>query len=321
MLSETRSCPVCGQQQSQTLYQPKVAPGPVARCQNCRMVYVATVQQTQALIVDGPVLAGLNHEVLTSERLDDVNDAWEMQQLAAKEHEWAALRHNAVDALQRVRQAIPGLQSGGEQPKLLDFGCGWGFFIRAAQEQGWVCSGLEPLPACAVYARSRTGAKIITDTLRVNSFPSGSFDLVTSFQVFEHLPDPLGDAAKLFHMIRPGGAIVIEVPNISTWSVSLLGKYHRHFVQDHLNFFSARTLGRLLSKVGFEPVAAYYPGRTMTIRHLVDDWGGRMLPGYAARTLSSFVERANLRERTLSLNLGDIVAVIARKPLETRVTH
>lgn len=271
------------------------------------MVYVSTVQEARGLIEDGPVWAG-DSRILTSSNLEEVLGSWELKHLAAKMAEEPALRANALDALRRLApfRTPPG--------QLLDFGCGFGFFLGAARETGWQTFGLEPLPATAVHARARFGATVVADTLRDDTFPPGSFDVITAFQVFEHLPHPAGDLARLRDMLKPGGTILLEVPNIETWGAWLLRGRHRHFVVDHLNFFSADTLRDLMRRAGLEPVATYAPTRQMTVRHFVDLWLKRFLPSRLAGGLGRVAERAGLKSAMISLNLGDIVAVIARRP-------
>jgi len=304
----SRRCVICNQEQANFLFHPPSSPGPIVRCAQCGLVYVGRVENGRSLIEAGPVLGDFDATLLTSADLCDVADCWELLLLPAKEAEWPASRLNALDALNRIKRHIqpPG--------KLLDFGCGWGFFLGIAKEHGWEPYGLEPLPGHAVYARARFGATVVTDTLRDDTFPAAFFDVITAFQVFEHLPDPAGDLARLYRMLKPGGLILIEVPNIATWSVRLLGPRHRHFVRDHLTFFSGHTLRLLLEKQGFEMLGVYHPTRRMTVRHLVGDWGGRYLPKRIPQTIEMLIKRMGLWEKIIAINLGDIVAAIARKP-------
>lgn len=305
---QSRRCAICNRDWAEFLFRPKSSPGPVVRCRRCGLLYVSPVQGGHAVIQDGPVLASLDPEVLTSSDLRDIAGCWELSLLPTKEAQWPALRANATDALDRLEQFVqpPG--------SLLDFGCGWGFFLGVARERGWEPYGLEPLPGHAVHARTKFGATVVTDILRDGAFASNFFEAITAFQVLEHLPDPAGDLARLRGMLKPGGIILIEVPNIDTFSVRLLGPHHRHFVQDHLTFFSTRTLGLLLEKQGFQVVNAYHPTRRMTVRHLVVDWGRRYLRQRIVSAAGALIRPLGLGERVISINLGDIVAVMARKP-------
>lgn len=307
MRIQNRRCAICHRDRAEFLFRPESSPGPVVRCRRCGLCYVSPVEDDHAIIQDGPIVGNLDPEVLTSADLHDIAGCWELSLLPAKEAEWPAFRLNAADALDRIEQhaRAPG--------RLLDFGCGWGFFLGIARERGWEPYGLDPLPGHAVYARAKFGATVVTDVLRDDTFPPKFFDAVTAFQVFEHLPDPVSDLARLHRVLKPGGIILIEVPNIDTWSMRLLGRRHRHFVQDHLTFFSARTLALLLEKHGFRVLVSYHPTRHMTIRHLVADWGGRYLPMRVVSGTEAIARHLSLWEKVISINLGDIVAVIAWK--------
>ena len=304
---QTRRCAICDQNRAEFLFRPKSSPGPVVRCQRCGLLYVSPVQDGHAVIKNGPVLGDLDPKSLTSADLRHIAGCWELSLLPAKEAEWPAFRLNAANALARIEQHVqpPG--------RLLDFGCGWGFFLGVARERGWEPYGLDPLPGHAVHARAKFGATVVTDILRDDTFPPNFFDAITAFQVFEHLPDPAGDLARLHRMLKPGGVILIEIPNIDTWSARLLGPRHRHFVQDHLTFFSARTLALLLEKHGFQVLNTYHPTRHMSVRHLVADWGGRYLPKHVVSAAEAITRRLGVWESTVGINLGDIVAVIGRK--------
>lgn len=300
-------CPLCGALDQQPLYHPPRSPGPVGRCRRCGLVYVSPRLDTHALIFDGPT-AGKSAEAVTSADMAEVQGTWEWPLLQAKENERPALDRNSQAALDILKNLA------GQPGRLLDFGCGGGFFLGAAKAQGWETYGLEPLPGHAIYARARFGAQVLTDTLRADSYPAEYFDAITAFQVFEHLPQPREDLSKLVRFLRPGGALLIEVPNIDTWGVRLLGRGHRHFVQDHLNFFSAATLARLFTDSGLEVRGHYAPSRYLTWPHLLGHWGARYLPGPLARRAQALARHPRLAHRLARLNLGDIVAVYGVKP-------
>lgn len=281
------------------------------------MVYVAAIEDGRALIADAADLArseGPRYEQLrASADLAYVDGSWEVEELRQRLPELPAMQKNyrkVLDEIARFRPP-PGC--------LLDFGCGWGFFLDAARRAGWRVQGLEPLLGHSIYARGALGLSVLTDTLRPSSFPVQSFDVVASLQVFEHLPDPAGELGKLRVLLKPGGIVVIEVPNIDCWGVRLLGRRHRHFVLDHLSFFGPRTLKRLFSAHGFETLSITYPTRTLSVRHLVDSWAARTLPAWGVRALRTVAARTGLLDKEVRLNLGDIVMVIGRKLEEPSV--
>lgn len=304
-------CVVCGDNAPIQVFRPRSAPGPVVRCGVCGMVFISPRERTASLIADGdqyldrlgPDGQSLRH----SSDLRDLADCWELADLGHRLPDRAVLRQNHLMALEQIGRfcSPPG--------RLLDFGSGWGFFLDTARGAGWDVQGIEPLPGRGIYARSALGLPVVTDTLRPDTFPAASFDVVTAFQVFEHLPDPAAEIAKIHHVLRPGGLVAIEVPNIDTLGVRIMRGRHRHFVIDHLWFFGPATLRQFLANCGFEPLATSFPTRLLSVRHLVNHWAARGLPPAASKGLQKFAERASLMDRSVRMNLGDIVMVIGRK--------
>lgn len=275
------------------------------------MVFVSKVLDDHALTFEGPVTYGeLDPKILTSSDVNDVKDLWEFRYLPGKEAEMPDLRKNSLDAIKRIEMFI---NEHSMEKKILDFGSGWGFFLATAKELDWDTYGLEPLPGPSVYARAAFDLNIITDTLHDNTYQAEFFDVITSFQVFEHLPDP-GEAIQIFHKIlRKDGIVLIEVPNYDTWTMKLMKSRHRHFVQDHINFFSFDTLGRLFIKNGFEIVDKYHPTRHMSIDHLSNQWLSKYFPKRLADVSQDFLKKIHIGKKSIGINLGDIITVIARK--------
>lgn len=299
-------CAVCGAVDPHTLYRPPASPGPVVRCRRCGMVYVSPRHDPRALIHDG---ADVAHDARLRQSADlrDLADCWEAAALPAALAQRAARARNHQAALDRIARHRP------PPGRLLDFGCGWGLFLDTARAAGWQVQGIEPLPGHGVYARGALGLDVVTDTLRPSTFPPDSFDAVTAFQVFEHLPDPAAELDKLHALLRPGGIIAIEVPNIDTPLVGLMRGRHRHFVIDHLWFFGPATLARFLEGHGFAVLDTSFPTRVLALRHVVDHWAARYTSPRAAAVLRRAIERAGMLDHTIRVNLHDIVMIVARK--------
>jgi hypothetical protein len=92
--------------------------------------------------------------------------------------------------------------------------------------------------------------------------------------------------------------------------VKLFGKKHRHFVQDHVSFFSAKTLGLLLEQIGFKVRKVYYPARVMSLNHLAS-WLRKQIHTTDEHMKSGIAYK--MLESSIRLNIGDIVSVIASK--------
>lgn len=302
-----RLCCVCGADNYEPLYKPEHSPGPVVRCKVCDFVYVNPIETDKALITEGPVLGDRPEDLLHSADLDAIKGSWEEPIIEAYLAELRPKQVNAEEALTYINQLA------GQRGKILDYGCFCGVFLSVAQAQGWDAYGIEPLVMPSIYARGKFGLKVTTDTLRHDTFPADFFDVVTAFQVFEHIVDPQDSLEKIRHIIKPGGLIAIEVPNIENTWVKVFKEKHRHFVEDHVSFFSAETLKRLLERFGFQPVGVYYPVRALSYRHFAW-WIGRFAGKRSGGMAQNLVSRMGLDEKTINLSFGDIVMVIARKP-------
>ena len=104
--------------------------------------------------------------------------------------------------------ALPYMQAGDN---LLDVGCGEGKFLSKAQEKGVKASGIELNREAAQIARSK-GLCIHEDLLDRHE-PEKQYDVITSFQVLEHVVDPLALIARCVRLLRPGGTLIVGVPN------------------------------------------------------------------------------------------------------------
>jgi 2-polyprenyl-3-methyl-5-hydroxy-6-metoxy-1,4-benzoquinol methylase len=299
-----RVCSVCNQENYDYWYKPSQSPGPIVQCKGCGFVYVNPIQSDKALIQEGPVLDDRPAYLLESSDLNDIQGSWEQPIIEKYLNELHAKKLNAQEALGHINSVV------SKRGAMLDFGCFCGVFLSAAAQDGWDCYGLEPLVMPAIYARGHFGLQVTTGTLREDTFPPNFFDVVTAFQVFEHLIHPEEEIEKIRKILKPGGLLLIEVPNIDTIMVKFLRAKHRHFVQDHVSFFSSKTLSELLSRMGFQTRKVYYPTRILSLHHFVW-WLGK----YNQRLSNSMTRLLpdSDHEKTVRINLGDIVAVIAEK--------
>ena len=153
------------------------------------------------------------------------------------------------------------IEHGFSTGRLLDVGCATGEFLAATQARGWQAYGVETSPASAQIARELTGAQIHTGTLDTAPFEQGSFDVITMFEVIEHLQSPRSYIEIISRLLRPGGLLAISTPNIRSVSYRLLGRdWDVVGPNDHLYYFSPRTLQRLLADHGFAIHTMYAKG-------------------------------------------------------------
>jgi len=151
-------------------------------------------------------------------------------------------------AWNRMRRVLKFFSRPG---KVLDVGCGQGTFLQLIKGKGWEVAGTELTQESASRA-SRLGIPVSIGEIDENRFPPHSFDLITLWQVLEHLAEPRKTLKSLLGLLRKGGIVAISTPNIDSLQAEV-GK-DRWFHLDpprHLYLFSPRTLERIMASLGF----------------------------------------------------------------------
>lgn len=146
--------------------------------------------------------------------------------------------------------------------KLLDVGCSAGFFLKEAHANGWDSHGIEYSADTAKLAAKIPGLKIKSGRLEDAKYEANSFDVVTLWDVIEHVPDPLHTMQSVRQVLRDDGLVAISTPNIDglfpqlSYRVAKQLDYWPHpEPPHHLSQFSGQTLGLLLARAGFEIVS------------------------------------------------------------------
>ncbi len=137
---------------------------------------------------------------------------------------------------------------------LLDVGCATGIFLETMRKlPGWNLKGVELSDHAASIAREQKNLDVVTGTLEQAKFADGQFDVVTLWDVLEHLHDPAGSLRVIHRILKPGGVVVFRVPNGGSLDAHLFGTYWAGLEPPrHLFVFDQKTLTALLSSAGFK---------------------------------------------------------------------
>ncbi len=141
--------------------------------------------------------------------------------------------------------------------RILDVGCAAGFFLQAAKQGGWQEYGVEPSRWLAGYGRKNLGLNVKAGTLKEAKFPD-YFDVVTLWDVLEHVPDPSAELREIRRVLKPGGLLVVNYPNFGSKLARLAGRRWWFLLSVHLFYFTPHTLKAMLEGNGFEQ---YYSKR------------------------------------------------------------
>jgi len=176
---------------------------------------------------------------------------------------WARLmKNNFTDISTMLNRLFP------ERGRILDIGCGYGYFIKMMGNAGWAAVGIEPSSRTSGYAKDK-GLSVIETTIDDAEFPDESFDVVTAFYVLEHLFDPLSAVKKIFMLLKPGGLTVLRIPDttpIVKFLTVLRIKNTLYDLPFHLYDFSPKTIRMLFEKAGFSSIKVI-PGSSTLPNH------------------------------------------------------
>lgn len=161
------------------------------------------------------------------------------------------------------------LESFRKPGKILDVGSNRGFMLARLKSRGWDTWGAEiSAPACdyAVNALGLDKEKIYCGDFLSMDIPEGGFDMITLFDVLEHMENPRAVLEKCRKLLKPGGGIFLQVPNYNSAGRLLFGKYWIHLdAPRHLTHFTTSSLKGFMR--GWE-VVSVRTGTSLNVKYI-----------------------------------------------------
>jgi 2-polyprenyl-3-methyl-5-hydroxy-6-metoxy-1,4-benzoquinol methylase len=232
---ELTGCPLCGCVEAQVLYELEV---PLVRCEQCAMVYLNPQPRVEhQQFYDESYYDG------SSTKKDDADNEDVLE--AAK----VAVRLESCQAVvDRVMKYSPTPGSW------LDIGCGPGFLLSQVRDRGWQYMGLDSSPFAPQFARERFGLENVrTGLIEDVDFAGRTFDVISMQHVIEHLYEPVSTMREILKLLKPGGILYLETPDICSGSALRDGAKWLHIkIPEHVLYFSQETLENLLHRLDCE---------------------------------------------------------------------
>jgi predicted TPR repeat methyltransferase len=215
------SCPVCGGRDTKTL-RPSSYPPEIGIAQ-LRSVYRASSDHA---LMDQVVECRSCRMVYLAPRLD-------------------------ASLIQRDHEEVEDPRFVG-QKRLPDIGCAGGACLAAARDLGFDGEGIEPSRWLNAYARSEYGLNVRQAILTAGVYPEKSFDVVSLWDVLEHVPEPSDILRVARSLLKPDGYLWLNYPNIGSLAARLIGWRWPFWLSVHLHYYRPHAIRRQIEQVGFE---------------------------------------------------------------------
>ena len=294
-------CNLCGADETDTIYEALDAEGAagdlertfrasgdallvdrLARCRACGLQYVCP-RPLAAAIVDA---------------YSEGDDYAYVSQVAARERTFAG-------AVADIEKLLPG------RGRLLDVGTAAGAFLAAARSREWQVEGCEPNRWLARWGSRRYGIPIGTGELFDQPFPPESFDVVTLWDVIEHTPDPARVLRTARRLVRPGGLVIVNYPDIGSWIARALGRRWPFLSAVHFYYFTRDTMTRLLARHGFDVVDVRAHVQRLELNYLLSR--GTAISGGLSRSSRAMARLLGLCNREVPYWLGQTFMAARRR--------
>lgn len=209
----------------------------------------------------------------------------------------------------RYGQRLASLERRVGVGRLLEVGANVGGFLYAARERGWQTVGVEPVEACARWARTERGLDVRIGSIESVHLEAGNYDAAHAHAVLEHLTDPVGALCVIAEALRPGGICWLDTVNAASYSADRLGAGWK-LIDPALHYclWTPATLRMACQRAGLEVLK-------------VRSHGVRLRPNALGRPRGVARGLDELRKLPLSAAArwtlrGESIAVLARRPFQ-----
>ncbi len=250
------NCKLCGSAEKVVFLSPTEfgdGKSSLVRCSNCGMTYIDPAPTKDAL------KKFYEDTYLTPEyrKIDGASIPDPRQELLYT----FQVMEKHLDEIEK-RKTPPG--------NILDVGCSHGAFMLEANSRGWTTVGVEPFQAAAEFCKNSLGLNVHNKDIMDAELPENHYDVISMWEVIEHVFDPVSVMKKIWKLAKPGGILIMSSPNAeSPASLITRGQWVGLKFPTHLQFFGYGTLPRLLLESGWKSIEVKsgggYPGQIMAI--------------------------------------------------------
>lgn len=216
--------------------------------------------------------------------------------------------------LEHFRQRLAAIRSHIARGRLLDVGCSCGYFLEVAAADGYDVQGLEfsanAIAAAAPHIRPRILRARVEE---ISQEKAESYDLISAFDIVEHLEHPLDFLSHARRLLRPGGRLVVSTPDAGHWLRPVMGvRWPMLQPMQHLSLFSRAALQVALTRAGFDAITITTAHKVLSCDYLIGQL--RSLNPLLYRILSgaAHVIPDRIRRGWYRVNIGEMLGVATK---------
>jgi 2-polyprenyl-3-methyl-5-hydroxy-6-metoxy-1,4-benzoquinol methylase len=197
--------------------------------------------------------------------------------------------------------------------KLLDIGCYSGIFLEIAQKHNYEIFGIEASPEAVNHSipsiRENLKVGLVEEMLK--QFPDNFFDVITLFDVIEHLENPGKILVEVRNKLKNDGFLIFSTPNLSSFMAHLQGGSWYAILPHHLYYFSLKNLSLLLAQNGFTIEKTGQIGRHFTLDYLAEHLAGASV--FLSKISSTIFKFLKIGQIIIPVNFFDQLLIFAKK--------
>jgi len=202
----------------------------------------------------------------------------------------------------------PRLPASG---KLLDIGSYCGISLKVAHENGYETLGVEPSKWAAGYSEEVMQERVFQGVLRDLPTEEGPFDVITMWDVMEHLPHPVEEMKRIHSRLKPGGVFAFSTLFIDNWYPKIMKERWPWYMDMHLFYFTLDAMNQLLTKAGLQLVHHQKYTHVITLEYFFFKLDA--LGVFGAKFLGDAIGKTSLRNFMIPFSFGDIQLFICKR--------
>lgn len=210
--------------------------------------------------------------------------------------------------LEYLRETLPLVRERG---RIMEIGCGSGFFLERALDEGFAEAwGVEPSVAAVEHASPRVRDRIRIGLYDRTTFAPAQFDVICAFQILDHAPEPAAMLRATFEHLRPGGVALFINHDAGALSARLLGELSPIVDVEHTVLFDQTTMRRLFERCGFRVERVFSIRNTYPLQY----WAKMApLPGPLKAAAQTVLRTSGLGRIPITLKAGNLGAVAVKE--------